>query len=171
MPAIIINLTINEFFEAFRIRRVSPLDQAIEDQIGHTAHQKYLMPVLRLPFALNDDIGMGLEQRNDLLRGRNLLVLQYPSFRLIHDLPEQVDNLEYFFCQVSSPDHIERIVATFIFRQNNRRGFSVAADLVRIPQHVFVGGFTDRFAFRVLDGEQSLFDNPAVIGKPVPRLR
>ncbi len=52
-----------------RIRRVALFDHAIENQRGLPAGQIDLVAVARFSTVFHDDVGIGLEDRNDLLVG------------------------------------------------------------------------------------------------------
>src|SRR5271168_606229 len=55
--------------EAFAVRRIAGLDHQVEDQAAAASGQVELVAVLNLAAALDDDVGVRLEQADDLVVG------------------------------------------------------------------------------------------------------
>ncbi len=72
-----------------RFGRVTLLDDSVENQSATSARQVQLVPVLDVTAALDNDVGVLLEQTEDLLGGRNLFAFDHPSLRLVdHSLDQ-----------------------------------------------------------------------------------
>ena len=61
------DVTLQHGQEALAVRRVASLDHQIEDQAAPAGDQVELVAVLGVPATLDDDVGMRLEQTDDLL--------------------------------------------------------------------------------------------------------
>ena len=59
---------------------VGRFDHEIEDQAASAGRQVELMAILGVAAALDDDVGMGLEQADQLVCRGHLLALQDPMF-------------------------------------------------------------------------------------------
>ena len=75
--------------EALGIGRVAGLDDEIEDQAALAGGQVELVAVLHVAAAFDDDVGMRLEQADQLLAGRHRLAGQDPALALGDDALDQ----------------------------------------------------------------------------------
>jgi outer membrane lipoprotein SlyB len=67
--------------EALAVRRVAGLDHQIEDQAAPAGDQVELVAILGVSAALDDDVGVRLEQADDLLAGGNGFAAEAPAAR------------------------------------------------------------------------------------------
>ena len=68
--------------EPLAVGRVAGLDHEIEDQAAPAGAQVELVTVLDVAVALDDDVGMRLEQADQLLLRRHRLAVQHPPLAL-----------------------------------------------------------------------------------------
>ena len=71
------------------VGRVSGFDHEIEDQAAPAGGQVELVAVVNVAAALDDDVGMGLEQADQLVPGRDRLAGQDPTLGLGDDPLDQ----------------------------------------------------------------------------------
>src|SRR5713226_6869118 len=76
-------------WKALDIGGVAGLDDDIEDQAALAGGQVELVSVLNLTAALADDVGMRLEQADELLAGRHRLAAEDPALALGDDARDQ----------------------------------------------------------------------------------
>ena len=75
--------------EALGIGRVAGLDDDIEDQAALAGDQIELVAVLHVAAAFDDDVGVRLEQADQLFAGRHRLAVQHPAFALVEHARDQ----------------------------------------------------------------------------------
>ena len=75
--------------QALAVGRVAGFDHQVEDQAALAGGQVELVTVLDLAAALDDDVGVGLEQADQLVAGRDRLARQDPTFGLRDDPLDQ----------------------------------------------------------------------------------
>src|ERR1700722_16643170 len=75
--------------EVFAVRRIAGLDHQVEDQAAAASGQVELVAVLNLTAAFDDDVGVRLEQADDLVVGGDRLALKNTTFGLRGDPPDQ----------------------------------------------------------------------------------
>src|SRR3954465_4678674 len=68
--------------EPVAVGRVAGFDHQIEDQAAFAGSQVELVTVLDVAAALDDDVGMGLEQADPLVPGRPRLAAEHPPLAL-----------------------------------------------------------------------------------------
>ena len=66
-------MTLEHRHEAFAVGRIAGLDDEVEDQAALASGKVELVAVLNIAAALDDDIGMRLEQADDLFVGGDRL--------------------------------------------------------------------------------------------------
>ena len=71
------------------VGRVAGFDHEVEDQAAPAGGQVELVAVVDVAAALDDDVGMGLEQADQLLAGRDRLAGQDPTLGLGDDPLDQ----------------------------------------------------------------------------------
>src|SRR5277367_709447 len=76
------DLAIEHGQEALGIGRVARLDDDIEDQAALAGGEVELVSVLHVTAAFDDDVGMRLEQADQLLAGRHRLAFEDPALAL-----------------------------------------------------------------------------------------
>ena len=75
--------------EPFAIRRIAGLDHQVEDQAAPAGGQVELVTVLNLAPAFDDDVGVRLEQADDLFIGRDRLAMKNATLSLCDDPLDQ----------------------------------------------------------------------------------
>ena len=75
--------------ETFAVRRVAGLDHQVEDQAAAASGQVELVAALNLTAAFDDDVGVRLEQADDLVVGGDRLALKNSTFDLRDDPLDQ----------------------------------------------------------------------------------
>ena len=75
--------------EPFAIRRIAGLDHQVEDQTAPARGQVELVTVLNLAPAFDDDVGVRLEQADDLLVGGDRLATKNAALGLTDDPLDQ----------------------------------------------------------------------------------
>ena len=68
--------------EAFTVGGIARLDHQVEDQAALAGGQVELVPVFNVAAAFDDDVGMRLEQADDLLAGGDGFALKNPTLTL-----------------------------------------------------------------------------------------
>src|SRR4051812_38679676 len=68
--------------EPVTVGRVAGLDHQVEDQAASAGGQVELVTVLDIAAALDDDVGMGLEQADQLVPSRHRLAAEHPPLAL-----------------------------------------------------------------------------------------
>jgi len=63
---------------------VPPLDDAVQDEARSSTAQEDLVAIQGVPPVLSDDVGVGLEERDQLVGRRDLLSLDDPTPGLVH---------------------------------------------------------------------------------------
>ena len=76
---------IEHLFDQGGISGIAFQDDAVRDQVGLPHTEANLVAIEGLPAILLDNVRMGLEQRDHLFLGRNLLLVEHSAARLIHD--------------------------------------------------------------------------------------
>src|SRR5271157_6225401 len=71
--------------EPFAIRRIAGFDHQVEDQAAPARGQVELVAVFNLAAAFDDDVGVRLEQANDLFVGGDRLATKNATFGLPND--------------------------------------------------------------------------------------
>ena len=82
-------MTVEHGQEAFAVRRIAVLDDQIKDQAAPAGCEVELVTILDPPAAFDDNIGMRLEQADDLLARRNRCALKHTALGLGDDLRDQ----------------------------------------------------------------------------------
>ena len=67
------------------IGRVAGFDHQVEDQAAAAGGQVELVAIFDVAAAFDDDVGMGLEQADDLVAGGDLLAAKNPTLGLPDD--------------------------------------------------------------------------------------
>jgi len=67
------------------VGRVARPDHGVEDETARPGAQVQLVAELHAAPALDDDVGVGLEQAHHLLPGGDLLAFEHPAHRLVRD--------------------------------------------------------------------------------------
>ena len=75
--------------EPFAVRRIAGLDHQVEDQAAPARGQVELVAVLNLAAAFDDDVGVRLEQADDLLVGGDRLAMKNATLGLRDDPLDQ----------------------------------------------------------------------------------
>ena len=75
--------------EPFAVRRIAGLDHQVEDQAAPAGGQVELVAVLNLAAAFDDDVGVRLEQADDLLVGGSRLAIKNATLGLGDDPLDQ----------------------------------------------------------------------------------
>ena len=75
--------------EPFAVRRIANLDDKVEDQAASAGGQVELVTVLNVAAAFDDDVGVRLEQADDLFVGANRLAMKNAAFGLRDDPLDQ----------------------------------------------------------------------------------
>ena len=75
--------------QPFAVRRIAGLDHQVEDQAAPAGGQVELVAVLNLAAAFDDDVGVRLEQADDLLVGGNRLAIKNATLGLGDDPLDQ----------------------------------------------------------------------------------
>ena len=88
-PAIEADVAVKHGQEAFAVRRIAGLDHQVEDQAAAASGQVELVAVLNLTAAFDDDVGVRLEQADDLVVGGDRLALKNTTFGLRDDPLDQ----------------------------------------------------------------------------------
>src|SRR5215213_7827104 len=81
-PAVQGDMALQHGQEPVAVGRVAGFDHQIEDQAALAGGQIELVTVLDVAAALNDDVGMGLEQADQLVAGRHRFAAEYPPLAL-----------------------------------------------------------------------------------------
>ena len=68
--------------EAFAIGRIAGFDHQVEDQAAAARGQVELVAIFDVAAAFDDDVGMRLEQADDLFAGGDRLAMKNPTFGL-----------------------------------------------------------------------------------------
>src|SRR5690348_2790956 len=76
------DLAIEHWQEALRIGGIARLDDDIEDQAALAGGEVEFVSVLHVATTLNDDVGVRLEQADQLFAGRHRLALEHPALAL-----------------------------------------------------------------------------------------
>ena len=76
------NMAIEHREKALGIGRIAGFDDDIEDQSAFAGRQVELVSVLNLTTAFDDDVGVRLEQADQLLTGRHDLTVRYAALGL-----------------------------------------------------------------------------------------
>ncbi len=71
--------------EAFAVRRIAGLDHQVEDQAAAASGQVELVAIFNLAAALDDDVGVRLEQADDLFIGGDRLAMKNATLGLRDD--------------------------------------------------------------------------------------
>ena len=75
--------------EPFAVRRIAGLDDQVEDQAAPASGQVELVAILNVAAALDDDVGVRLEQADDLFVGGDRLAMKNATFGLRDDPLDQ----------------------------------------------------------------------------------
>lgn len=75
--------------QSIAVARIARLDHQIEDHAAPAGGQVELVAIFGVAAAFDDDIGMGLEQADQLVAGRHQLAGQHPPLTLCDDLLDQ----------------------------------------------------------------------------------
>ena len=75
--------------EPFAVRRIAGLDDKVEDQAASAGGQIAVCYALNVAAAFDDDVGMRLEQADDLLVGGDRLAMKNAAFGLRDDPLDQ----------------------------------------------------------------------------------
>jgi len=75
--------------EPVAVRRIAGLDDKVEDQAASAGGQVELVAILNVAGALDDDVGVRLEQADDLFVGRDCLAMKDATFGLRDDPLDQ----------------------------------------------------------------------------------
>jgi len=86
---IAVHVTLQQWHQAGAVGRVAVFDHDIENQATGTARERQLMAILHLPLAFDDDVGMGLEQTDDLLRRGDAFAGENAPLSLRNDRQDQ----------------------------------------------------------------------------------
>ena len=79
--AIEVDMAVEHGQEPFAVGRVAGFDHHVEDQAAAAGGQVELVAVVDVSAAFDDDVGMGLEQADDLVAGGDLLRRREPDAR------------------------------------------------------------------------------------------
>ena len=71
--------------EPFAVRRIAGFDHQVEDQAASAGGQVELVTILNVAGALDDDVGVRLEQADDLLVGGDRLAMKNATLGLRDD--------------------------------------------------------------------------------------
>lgn len=120
-------------FEQRRVGRIALLHHMVDDQRGPACGQRHLVTEQRLPPVLDDDVGVRLEDRNDLFRGRHLFSVDHPAPGLIHDLDRHVHVVVHVVEQALRSDAV-------VLYQHRTRSDGIGRDLLaesdQLPVHL-----------------------------------
>src|ERR1700739_1651719 len=83
------DLAIEHQDKALGIRRIAGFDDDIEDQSAFAGRQVELVSVLNLTAAFDDDVGVRLEQADELLTGRHDLAVKHAASGLDNNARDQ----------------------------------------------------------------------------------
>lgn len=142
----------------FGIGRIALSDHTVGDQVGGSHTQTHLVPVVGLPAVLDDDVGVGLEDRDDLLGGRDFLPPQHPALGLVDHPTGEID--------IALQLHTQRQAfnaGVVLGRRNRRYGISHA--LGRQLEQIPVGRLTLRLLLGILHRQHPTLGAAAMIGK------
>src|SRR5208282_5972967 len=104
-------LALHKGHEHGRVRRVAALDQAVNNEAGLSTRKKNLVPVDGLPVALLDNVGMALEQRNDLFARGDLFSVEHTASSLVHDTGKTIKRLFQFLHHYPGIGNVLRVRA------------------------------------------------------------
>jgi len=152
--------------EYCRVCRVTPFDQAVQNQAGASPSHEHLVPVGGLPVPFFDDVRVVLEKGKHLLTGGNLLSFKHPSSGLVHHLIEGLNHLPELFCYPLGADRLQEIrTPELIENPDGFRGISPnpRGDLKQVP----VALFAHALLLAVENLERTLLDHPPVIRKAI----
>src|SRR5215204_5867691 len=90
-PAVPGDVALQHGQEPFTVSRVTGFDHQVEDQAAFAGGQVELVTVLDVAAALDDDVGMGLEQADQLVAGGHRFAAEHPPLALRdHPLDQQL---------------------------------------------------------------------------------
>ena len=95
--------------EPFAIRRIAGFDHQVEDQAAAAGGQVELVSVLNLAPALDDDVGVRLEQADDLLVGGESLAMKNATLALRDDALDQRAKVAELGLPQHDGDRVERL--------------------------------------------------------------
>src|SRR5208283_2437772 len=167
--AIPLSVLLKERFILVAVGRIAPYDETPEDHGGGAAGEENLVPVFRIPSPLNDDVGVVLEEGDDLLRGRDLLAVEHTPFSLIDDLAEDTDGPVQPAGKLMARKGVCEIV-TLIRGELGNGGFGIALYQSGVVEKVPVGLFPYIILPCVEDGHDPFFDDPQVVAELILRL-
>ena len=102
-PAVERDVAIQHRQQALAVGRIAGLDHQVEDQAAPAGGQIELVAVVHVAAALDDDIGVRLEQADQLLAGRHRLAGQHPPLGLRDDPLDQRQIVSQLARQSSPP--------------------------------------------------------------------
>ncbi len=117
---------------------VAPHDETAEDHGRGAAGEEDLVPVFGIPSSLDDDVGVVLEEGDDLFRGGDLLSLEDAPLGLVDDLAEDADGPHRASGQAHGRQRCRRGM-TFIAGELGDCGFGIALHQSGIVEKVPVG--------------------------------
>src|SRR5208337_1097413 len=163
-------LALHKGHEHGRVRRVAALDQAVNNEAGLSTRKKNLVPVDGLPVAFLDNVGMALEERNDLLARGDLFPVAHPAPSLVHNTGNKINRFFQLLHEHPGMDNLLRGRALESCKDSNCIK-PVAADTSRKIKQVPVTLFSYRFFPAVQDLKHSFFHHPAMIAERIGRSR
>jgi hypothetical protein len=137
------SMTLQHGQEAFTVRGVAGFDHQIEDQAALAGDQVDLVAILGVSAAFDDDVGMRLEQADDLFPRRNDFAAQHPTgwrlSRRVCDCPHLPSTA--FIPIGDSPQPRSGSASTFLHQSLSNNGLN------RFRAHAYNSAWPDQLAW------------------------
>src|SRR5208283_5028648 len=163
-------LSLHKGQEHGRIRGIAALDHTINNKARLSTRKEDLVPVDGLPVALLDNVGMALEQRNDLFARGDLFSVEHTASSLVHDTGKTIKRLFQFLHHYPGIGNVLRVRA-FKGCKDTDCMKSVVAYVGREIKQILVTLLSYCILPAVVDREDPFLHRSAVIAESIGRGR